>query len=66
MPRITAWQKSSFSGPDDGQHCVELAGRGKVILIRESDKPGVVIRTNSRMFGALLKCLSVGTLLKES
>ncbi|MFF8959318.1 DUF397 domain-containing protein [Streptomyces sp. NPDC014894] len=37
------WQKSSFSGSDDSQNCVEVAGVDGVIQLRESEDPGQVI-----------------------
>ncbi|MER8098416.1 DUF397 domain-containing protein [Streptomyces goshikiensis] len=40
------WQKSSFSGADDNQSCVELAPVGGAIKMRESDDPDVVVTTS--------------------
>ncbi|MER5771640.1 DUF397 domain-containing protein [Streptomyces sp. NPDC001985] len=37
------WQKSSFSGSDDNQNCVELAGSGGVVRLRESEDPERVL-----------------------
>lgn len=40
MPNSSIWQKSSFSGGEDGDNCVELGSRepGRIAL-RESDVP---------------------------
>ncbi|MFI1890666.1 DUF397 domain-containing protein [Streptomyces jumonjinensis] len=40
--RVT-WQKSSFSGSDESQNCVEMAGVDGVIKLRESEDPDRVI-----------------------
>jgi hypothetical protein len=42
------WQKSSFSGSDAGQECVEIAAPPSLgmLLLRESDSPETVIRTS--------------------
>ncbi|MET7982210.1 DUF397 domain-containing protein [Streptomyces sp. NPDC005281] len=36
---MTQWQKSSFSGPGDGNECVELALGAGTVLLRESEEP---------------------------
>jgi Domain of unknown function (DUF397) len=33
------WRKSSYSGPDDGNNCVEIANRNTHIAIRDSKAP---------------------------
>jgi hypothetical protein len=40
------WQKSSHSGGDLNQNCVELAAIEETILIRESDAPDQIITTS--------------------
>lgn len=37
------WQKSSFSGADNNQSCIELAPVDGAIRMRESDDPDVVV-----------------------
>ncbi len=54
MTDTTAWQKSSFSGPDNNQNCVELAGHGGVIKVRESDTPDTVLSTTPGRLRALI------------
>ncbi|MFE7455909.1 DUF397 domain-containing protein [Streptomyces sp. NPDC057554] len=39
MTEAINWQKSSFSGPDDNQSCIELAPVDGLIKLRESDDP---------------------------
>ncbi|MDX2526544.1 DUF397 domain-containing protein [Streptomyces europaeiscabiei] len=55
------WQKSSFSGTDSGDDCVELAPTPASIriLIRESDTPTTHLTTPLH---ALLTTLKAGTL----
>ncbi|MEU9114882.1 DUF397 domain-containing protein [Streptomyces sp. NPDC048483] len=48
------WRKSSYSTDADGTNCLELASHDGGILIRESDEPGVVIRTSSATVRAFL------------
>ncbi|WP_328378208.1 DUF397 domain-containing protein [Streptomyces sp. NBC_01020] len=40
------WQKSSFSGADNNQSCIELAPVDGSIKMRESDDPAVVVTTS--------------------
>ncbi|WP_405894226.1 DUF397 domain-containing protein [Streptomyces sp. NBC_00104] len=56
------WQKSSFSGTDSGDDCVELAPTPASIriLIRESDTPTTHLTTTP--LHALLTTLKAGTL----
>ncbi|MFJ8471995.1 DUF397 domain-containing protein [Kitasatospora sp. NPDC094011] len=45
MPELS-WQKSSFSGGDAGNSCLELAiGADPIRHLRESDEPDTVITT---------------------
>ncbi|MFD7588697.1 DUF397 domain-containing protein [Kitasatospora sp. NPDC059811] len=47
MPELS-WKKSSFSGGDDGQACLELAlGADDILHLRESDDPDVIITTTA-------------------
>lgn len=40
------WCKSSFSGGDGGEECVELADSSGRILIRESDHPDIILNAS--------------------
>ncbi|GAA2410589.1 DUF397 domain-containing protein [Streptomyces pulveraceus] len=48
------WRKSSKSSNAEGNNCLELAEHGGEILMRESDNPGVVIRTTRAKLRAFL------------
>ncbi|MFI6083953.1 DUF397 domain-containing protein [Streptomyces sp. NPDC051217] len=48
------WRKSSKSAEGDGDGCLELAEHDGEILMRESDDPGVVIRTTRIKLRAFL------------
>ncbi|MER5367929.1 MULTISPECIES: DUF397 domain-containing protein [unclassified Streptomyces] len=48
------WRKSSKSSDGEGNNCLELAEHGGEILMRESDNPGVVIRTTRAKLRAFL------------
>ncbi|MCX5525376.1 DUF397 domain-containing protein [Streptomyces bobili] len=39
------WQKSSYSGPDDGNDCLELASTPTTLHLRESDAPATILTT---------------------
>ncbi|MEV8286546.1 DUF397 domain-containing protein [Streptomyces niveus] len=54
------WQKSSFSGPDNNQNCVELAEADGQILLRESDAPGTIITTDRNNLRAFLAGVKAG------
>ncbi|MFD3958721.1 MULTISPECIES: DUF397 domain-containing protein [Streptomyces] len=54
------WRKSSKSSGAEGNHCLELAEYGGEILLRESDDPGVVIRTTPGRLRALLDGVKAG------
>ncbi|MEU3459957.1 DUF397 domain-containing protein [Streptomyces sp. NPDC006733] len=60
MTALPIWQKSSFSGPDDDNNCVELAPVPGAVLLRESDAPGVVLTTTPAAVGAFLASLKAG------
>ncbi|MET8244727.1 DUF397 domain-containing protein [Streptomyces sp. NPDC005202] len=36
---MTNWRKSSYSGPDDGNDCVEIANSNTHVAIRDSKAP---------------------------
>ncbi|MEV6594096.1 DUF397 domain-containing protein [Streptomyces acidicola] len=57
------WQKSSFSGADSGDTCVELAARPTAptaIRLRESDHPTTQLTTGPAPLRALLTALKTG------
>ncbi|WP_406373314.1 DUF397 domain-containing protein [Streptomyces sp. NBC_00647] len=56
---MTQWQKSSFSGPGDGNECVELARVEDTVLLRESDDPGRIVAVTRQGLAALLCRLRV-------
>lgn len=52
------WQKSTYSGGGDGDHCIELATDATdAIAIRESDTPDEVITTTPDAFSGLIRHL---------
>ncbi|MCZ4100276.1 DUF397 domain-containing protein [Streptomyces sp. So13.3] len=55
-----AWQKSSFSGADEGNSCVELASLAGAVLLRESDDPGVIVTTTPAALRAFLRDVRAG------
>ncbi|MET7616945.1 DUF397 domain-containing protein [Streptomyces sp. NPDC005408] len=54
------WQKSSFSGADDNQSCVELAGVDGEIKMRESDDPDIVVTTSRQKLAAFILGVKAG------
>ncbi|MET9903552.1 DUF397 domain-containing protein [Streptomyces sp. NPDC006446] len=54
------WQKSSYSGPGDGDSCVELASTRATLLLRESDDPVTVLTTTPAPVGHLLQAIRTG------
>ncbi|MFB8121428.1 DUF397 domain-containing protein [Streptomyces bacillaris] len=54
------WRKSSKSSGVEGNNCLELAEHDGEILLRESDDPGVVIRTTPARLRALLDGVKAG------
>ncbi|MEU2870686.1 DUF397 domain-containing protein [Streptomyces olivoreticuli] len=60
MTGATSWQKSSYSGADNNQDCVEIAAHPTGVLIRESDEPGVTARANRTRFAALITGVKAG------
>ncbi|WP_328670424.1 DUF397 domain-containing protein [Streptomyces sp. NBC_00328] len=55
------WQKSSLSGPGDGNECVELARADGTLLFRESDDPDRVLPVTRDGLAALLRRLRAGS-----
>ncbi|MCA6090928.1 DUF397 domain-containing protein [Streptomyces sp. SCA3-4] len=56
------WQKSSFSGGDNNQACVEIAHASHLIAIRESDTPDDVITTTAGHLRMLISGVKSGRL----
>lgn len=56
------WQKSSFSGGDNNQACVEIARASRLIAIRESDDPDVVLMTTAGHLGTLIQSVKSGNI----
>lgn len=54
------WQKSSFSGPGDGNECVELARNEKTLLLRESDAPTRIVPVTRDGLAALIERIRTG------
>ncbi|MFE6056536.1 DUF397 domain-containing protein [Kitasatospora sp. NPDC056446] len=49
------WQKSSFSGSNEGGNCVELAaGADDLRHLRESDDPTLIVTTSTAELRAFL------------
>ncbi|MFJ4320989.1 DUF397 domain-containing protein [Streptomyces lavendulae] len=56
----STWQKSSFSGPDDNQSCIELTLVAGAIKLRESDQPEVVVTTSTAKLHAFILGVKAG------
>jgi hypothetical protein len=56
------WQKSSFSGPGDGDSCLELASTSTTTHLRESDDPTTVLTTTRTPLTHLLHAIRSGAL----
>jgi hypothetical protein len=56
----SAWQKSSFSGGNDGNECVELASAGSEIALRESDAPAERISAAPGVLAAFIRAVKRG------
>lgn len=54
------WQKSSFSGADNNQSCIELAPVDGAIRMRESDDPDVVVTTSVTKLRAFVLGVKAG------
>lgn len=57
MAQVLTWQKSSFSGDQEGPNCLELAGSQGILLLRESDEPDAVITATGAGLAALIRHL---------
>ncbi|MES9507574.1 DUF397 domain-containing protein [Streptomyces sp. NPDC000609] len=54
------WQKSSFSGADNNQSCIELAPVDGSIRMRESDDPDIVVTTSVAKLRAFVLGVKAG------
>jgi hypothetical protein len=52
------WQKSSFSG--DKADCVEIASKGDLVYIRESDDPTTIVTTTRAKLNAWINGAKAG------
>lgn len=60
MAQEIRWQKSSYSGGDDNQDCIEVAASADGILIRESDDPDVILPISSRKLATFIQGVKAG------
>ncbi|UUU32532.1 DUF397 domain-containing protein [Streptomyces sp. CA-210063] len=52
---MAQWQKPTFSSGTDGSNCVELAGSGTGVLLRESDDPTRILPVSPDALAALIR-----------
>ncbi|MFE0326748.1 DUF397 domain-containing protein [Streptomyces sp. NPDC058960] len=58
MDTPDTWRKSSYSGPGDGDSCVEIANRRTHIAIRDSKDPAAgILAFPSRSFAPFIEAL---------
>lgn len=60
MTESIHWQKSSFSGGDADEDCVEMAATSAGIHVRESDTPAAVLTTTGGPLRALIAAIKSG------
>lgn len=60
MSDAITWQKSSYSGADNNQSCIELASVGGLIRMRESDDPDVIVTTSVEKLRAFVLGVKAG------
>jgi hypothetical protein len=60
MTDAISWQKSSFSGADNNQSCIELAAAKGSIKMREGDDPDVVVTTSVPQLRAFVLGVKAG------
>ncbi|MFB7457143.1 DUF397 domain-containing protein [Streptomyces sp. NPDC056188] len=52
------WRKSSYSGPGDGNSCVEIANSPTHIAVRDSKTPaGGIVTLPAEVFGSFVEAL---------
>ena len=62
MVSTGVWRKSSFSGTNPENHCVELAALNGEISLRESDDPEAVVTTTPASLGTFIRTAKRGGL----
>ncbi|MEU9458553.1 MULTISPECIES: DUF397 domain-containing protein [unclassified Streptomyces] len=62
MTDAICWQKSSFSGADNNQSCIELAAVDGSIKMREGDDPDVIVTTSVARLRAFVLGVKAGKL----
>ncbi|ALV50283.1 DUF397 domain-containing protein [Streptomyces althioticus] len=56
------WRKSSYSGPDDGNECVEIAASPTRVAVRDSKASSrAVLSFSGRVFTEFVKALKEPT-----
>ncbi|MCX4235694.1 DUF397 domain-containing protein [Streptomyces sp. NPDC020707] len=51
------WQKSSFSGDQEGPNCLEIGAAHSTLLLRESEDPGTVLEATGVGLAGLIRHL---------
>ncbi|MGC5564991.1 DUF397 domain-containing protein [Streptomyces sp. FR-108] len=51
------WQKSSFSGDQEGPNCLEIGVGPATLLLRESEDPGIVLEATDVGLAGLIRHL---------
>ncbi|MFE1798247.1 DUF397 domain-containing protein [Streptomyces sp. NPDC059517] len=54
MAQAGDWQKSSFSGDQEGPNCLEIGAGRSTLLLRESEDPGTVLETTGAGLAGLI------------
>lgn len=54
------WQKSTYSGGGDGDHCIEVADAENAAALREGDDPGTVLAARPDVLAAFIHRLKSG------
>lgn len=62
MVSFGVWRKSSFSGTNAENHCVELAAQDGKISLRESEDPAAVLTTTPASLGTFIRTAKRGGL----
>ncbi|MFD0308348.1 DUF397 domain-containing protein [Streptomyces sp. NPDC127119] len=57
MAQAGDWQKSSFSGDQEGPNCLEIGAGQSAFLLRESENPGTVLEATGAELVGLIRHL---------
>ncbi|MGW6011465.1 DUF397 domain-containing protein [Streptomyces sp. NPDC055210] len=57
MAPVVPWQKSSFSGDQEGPNCLEIGAGRSTLLLRESENPGIVLEATGAGLAGLIRHL---------